>query len=224
MSTNATASGRVREVCTMFGLGVRAEDPRRVSRAQAGAAMLAGVVRPGMVGLVTGPSGSGKSSIVSALRGRLGALGARVVAAPRAVHPRLARVCVIDAIRRPVDEALRVLARAGLAEARVAITPIGMLSDGQRSRLRVAMAMDRAVRCGAWVLIDELATGLDRATACGLCLTLGRWARSARVPVVAASACDELIEPLAPDVVLDQPLAGEPTLIGPARFGARRSA
>lgn len=217
MIDETAASWRVREVCTMFGLGVRADGTQRTSRARAGAALLTGAIEPGMVGLVTGPSGSGKSTILAALRGRLGAMGARVVAAPRAVHPRLAPVRVIDAIRRPVDEALRVLARAGLAEARVAITPIGVLSEGQRSRLRVALAMDRAARSGAWMLIDELATGLDRATACGLCLTLGRWARSARVPVVAASACDELIEPLAPDVVVDQPLAGGPRLIGTRR-------
>ena len=206
-------SARVRRVCAMFGIEPHAQDQARLGRAALGAAMLDEAIGSGGLALVIGPSGSGKSSILTALRARLRETGRPVVVLPRAMRHDKLTLRVIDAIDRPMDDALRVLARAGLADAHLIIRPIGQLSDGQWFRLRIAMTMDKAQRRGAWVLIDELASGLDRATGFGLCATLGRWARGCGLPVVCASACDDLLEALAPDVVLDQPLACDPVLV-----------
>lgn len=116
---------------------------------------------PGQIALLSGPSGSGKSSALAALQRRLLARDPRsvVVAAtdpargPRSgsavrrgasAAPHLGRA-VVDLLDLPLDATLSCLARAGLADARLMVAPAHRLSEGERFRLALAIAVSRAV-------------------------------------------------------------------------------
>ena len=174
---------------------------------------------PGTVTLVTGPSGAGKSSLLRDAQ--------RVVDVP-AAHPitwidlasvALPDVPIIDCFDREnhrdePDRALRetllTLARVGLAEAWTYLRTPAELSDGQRWRLRLALAFDRARRVtdanpnACVVLIaDEFAALLDRVTACVVARSLRRMiAPNARVAALVATSHRDLSRALSPDVLV----------------------
>ena len=94
------------------------------------------------------------------------------------------------------------------------------LSEGQRHRLALA----HAVASRGPVLIDEFASTLDRLTAMGLCISLARWARSCGRSVVGATAHDDVVEWLRPDIHVTVPLAGPVQIIEQPPAGRRRRA
>lgn len=216
----------------IFGLwpdDARKENARRVRDAVHAAARLDSMLKPGHVALVTGPSGSGKSSLLVQLVRRLRARRRTIVAAENSqeddttnrrshVLRTMSEPRVVDLFDLPLDETLRVLAMAGLAEATIFTSRPRDLSHGQRHRLRLALAMAlvhketiAASRVRSVTLIvDELASTLDRTTACCVAATLRRWtSMTPGVRVVCATAHDDLAGSLRPDVLVHQALLGK---------------
>jgi ABC-type ATPase with predicted acetyltransferase domain len=141
-----------------------------------------------------------------------------------------AGVPVIEGLPAEFEEALRLAGTAGLADAFVLLRPPEELSDGQRWRLRLAHALARleAMRnadCGVRnerpnnengavrerhpppepmrvLVADEFASTLDRLCARAVAYRLRRLADREGVTVLAASAHDDLVEDLAPDVLV----------------------
>ena len=109
-------------------------------------------LRPGDLALFTGPSGSGKSSLLRAAGARLGALDAGVIPLPGAR--------LIELLPGPVAERLALFGACGLAEPALLLRTAAELSDGQRARLRLALAF--AHNPGGTFLFDEFAALLDR--------------------------------------------------------------
>ncbi|MBL0928149.1 MAG: hypothetical protein IBJ11_10945 [Phycisphaerales bacterium] len=148
----------------------------------------------GAVVLVTGPSGSGKSTLLRDIADAAERLGHEAVCAAE-----------IDLPDRPVLElmgagkggttwrvrgAMRALASAGLGEAGVFVRRPRELSDGQRARLRLAMAMRRCPPGGV-LIADEFASGLDALTARALACAVRRFAGHRGARVVLASSRDD---------------------------------
>jgi ABC-type ATPase with predicted acetyltransferase domain len=169
-------------------------------------------VRPGDVVFVTGPSGSGKSVLLRALVEALVAIVPAARLADLAAIEVPADRSVIDGLGLGLDEALRLASTAGLADAFLLLRRPEELSDGQRWRLRLAHALARLVgdcgdgarRGGPMLLLaaDELASTLDRPCARAVAYRLRRAADQWGITVVAASAHEDLLEDLAPDVLV----------------------
>lgn len=156
--------------------------------------------RGGAVALVTGPSGSGKSTLLASVGEILDARHGTYTIAGRA---RVDASRPVAALRggTALDAWLGVLSAAGLAEARLLATPAGVLSEGERARLRLALAMSRVSPRGV-LIIDEFCSTLDRATAAGVSASLRRWAGRVGVRVIVASGHEDLARLLGPDVIL----------------------
>jgi len=165
---------------------------------------------------------------------------------------------VIDLPAAPFEQALRLLSAAGLADAFALLRPAAELSDGQRYRLRLALALDRlldgdwadpatpghspavsrSLRLGASsggvsvragedlrdrrsrltagrgsrpaalfariLLADEFCSTLDRCCARAVAWRLRRLVDRHGLTLLAASAHDDLVQDLAPDVLVAQ--------------------
>jgi len=196
-------SDRMIQVAEMFGIGL--DESYEVTLYDD----LALDVRPGDVVFVTGPSGSGKSVLLE----RLGRAirderpdGRRVVnlAAVRVREDRP----VIDLMDGPLEETLRLLSAAGLADAFLLLRRPPELSDGQRYRLRLALALEtllagpNAGRTVRLLVADEFCSTLDRLCARAVAYRIRRLADTHGLTVLAASAHDDLVEDLAPDVLV----------------------
>jgi ABC-type ATPase with predicted acetyltransferase domain len=167
-------------------------------------------VRPGDLVLFTGPSGSGKSSLLRAAGGQLGAVDA--------MARELSNVPLVDALPGPVAGRLGLLAACGLSEARLLLRTPAELSDGQRYRFRLAVAfahasgsgsrglMDAGARSvsegdgGRGLIADEFAAYLDRTLARVLAFNLRKLVTRTGVGVLLATTHDDLTADLRPDL------------------------
>ena len=151
-------------------------------------------VRPGDLVLVTGPSGSGKSSLLREAGRQLGAVDAMGLELPE--------VPLVDALPGPVEERLGGLAACGLSEARVLLRTPGELSDGQRYRFRLALALGARndQRDPGWVMADEFAANLDRVLAKVLAFNLRKLVTRTGVGVLLATTHEDLTADLRPDL------------------------
>src|SRR5947208_15440172 len=146
-------------------------------------------VRPGDLVLFTGPSGSGRSSLLRAAGAQLCAADAHALALPD--------VPLIDALAGPVERRLDHLAACGLSEARLLLRTPAELSDGQRYRFRLALALERAP---GFVLADEFAAVLDRTLARVVASNVRKLCSRTGVGFLLATTHDDLLDDLNPDL------------------------
>jgi ABC-type ATPase with predicted acetyltransferase domain len=139
-------------------------------------------LRPGQILLITGPSGAGKSTLLRRLRGhwrsrrggacwidlaRIGLKRRRVIDLATEALPR--RAFKSEEFR--IAAALEMLCRVGLGEVWTYLRFPSELSEGQRWRLRVALAVGRVMwrrAVGGRLVVlgcDEFCAVLDRVTA-----------------------------------------------------------
>lgn len=205
-------SPRVCMACAMFGLKLDAL-PEPVPDAASTAELIDRHLLPGQIALVTGPSGSGKSTIVRHLAERLESRGLPVVVS----GPCVGDGRIPDLFDLPLVETLSILGAAGLAEAPILLRRPGELSDGQRARLGLALALGHVQgQCSVeptTIIFDEFVSTLDRVTAKSVATTLRRFVtRNLDIRVVCVTAHDDILETLGPWILIHQPL-GRPAAI-----------
>lgn len=193
------ASPRGHEVALGFGLRFdgAARSLHRLDRA----------VRPpspGRILLIGGASGSGKSSLLRQLARRARRAGEvinlrRVALADRPV------IDLFDAEAIPTS--LARLSHLGLAEVWTWLRRPDQLSEGQRWRLRLALALRRSETANRPVTLvcDEFAALLDRVSACIIAAAVRRAvdARPTTLCALLATSHDDLHRALDPDVRID---------------------
>lgn len=232
-------SRRALVASAMFGLAPPSSDrpPGLIALHTRAADEVHRLLRPGQIALLTGPSGSGKSSILRALevaaREQPLCSSRSVVLLSSLSHQTLISLTAFrDAPRRPIvdlfrvrlDAAMSLLARVGLAQASLFARCFPALSDGQKHRLLLALAFASAPP-GATLLIDEFCSVLDRLSARAVAESVSRWLRpekpapptSSQPPrLVVATAHEDLREHLEPDLHLHVPL--DPDRTAPIRI------
>lgn len=213
MNAKGEFSRRAKTVALWFGVDVESASMR--------SEMNAPDVRPagGQIILLTGPSGAGKSTLLRQIR-RSACESMRWVDLGKIVLPRAAVIDVMaDAMEgkrhsklnsteseeeEAILRALRALSRVGLGEVWTYLRTPAQLSDGQRWRLRLAMALARAGAAQRRLTVlaaDEFAAPLDRVTA----LVVARGLRKAisaqpSVCAIVATTRDDLAGALQPDL------------------------
>ncbi|MBN1846900.1 MAG: hypothetical protein JW810_14535 [Sedimentisphaerales bacterium] len=166
-------------------------------------------IEPGQVVFLTGASGSGKTLWLRELQNRLDG----------AVDPARITLCedrpVVECFAGAWQDVLYWLGAAGLGETSVLQQYPDQLSDGQRYRLRLALAL--AANPPA-VVMDEFCDRLDRVTAAVVAHQIRVHADRCRTIFVAASGHDDLLEDLQPDVVVVQHLGGTCQVLYPGQM------
>lgn len=168
----------------------------------------------GQTCLITGPSGAGKTTL---LRRIAHGTPARIIDidAPRLRTLARSGTAPIDLFSLPLDTTLRLLAAAGLAEAPLLVRAAAHLSEGQRFRLRLALAMAAALRLAArganvTLIADEFCAALDGPTSASVCLALSRWVRATGVRLIVAAPGDDLRPFLRPHLIAATSLSQAP--------------
>ena len=143
---------------------------------------------------ITGPSGSGKSVLLHALKDALGPLAADM-ADVEVRHG----VPIIDTIGKDVEEAIRLLTAVGLSDAITWLRTYDELSDGQKYRYRLAKLLEGGSR--VWVC-DEFCSTLDRDTAKVVAFNIQRLARKLKRGLIVATAHSDLFNDLRPSIYI----------------------
>jgi ABC-type ATPase with predicted acetyltransferase domain len=168
---------------------------------------------PGKITLITGPSGGGKSRLLKSLKNQSKSCS-WIDPAAMQLPDRCVIDCMCDAIspddtQPRIEEALELLSRVGLAEAWTYLQKPSTLSDGQRWRLILALAVAGLRRDGspatAIIAMDEFAALLDRVTAVVVSRALRRLvdrSRTPRLSAVVVTSHDDLVNALDPDTLV----------------------
>jgi len=190
-----TITDKVAQVCRMFGLTVDRLTERRINhncRLE---------INDGNVVYITGPSGAGKSILLKELEKSI----------PASDRVNLARIklpgdkALIDCIDGDLLTSLRTLSTAGLNDCFCLLNEAGNLSDGQKYRFRLAMALAAEKK---FVFADEFCSELDRITAAVIAYNIHKFAKRTGTIFILASSQDDILLDLAPDVLVLKELAG----------------
>lgn len=145
-------------------------------------------VRPDDLVLFTGPSGSGKSSLMREVARQLNAVDVMALSLPE--------LPIVEVMPGEVAERLNQLAACGLSEARLLMRLPSQLSDGERYRFRIALGLTHQRP----LMLDEFGAVLDRTLAKVLAFNLRKLVSRTGVGAVCATTHDDLIDDLNPDL------------------------
>ncbi len=156
-------------------------------------------IEPSQIVCFTGESGSGKSSLMrAAIRKLSDVLDIDQID--------LGSKPLIDALELPVKQGMQILSACGLSEAQLMLRTPAELSDGQRYRFRLALAISKKP---TWIIADEFTATLDRTLAKVVAFNLRKLSDRTSIGFLIATTHEDIVEDLAPDLHIQCTL-GEP--------------
>ena len=193
-------SDKVASVMRMFGLSIERLCESNVTHS----CQLK--INDGDIVYITGPSGCGKSVL---LRELAGCIRASERINLDAIELPVGKT-VVDCIKADFLQSLRLLSTVGLNDCLCVLNQPRNLSDGQKYRFRLAMALSAGKK---FIFADEFCSALDRITASVISYNIHRFAKRAGVTFVLASSHDDTLVDLAPDVLVVKELSGQTNVI-----------
>ena len=194
-------------VTTLFGLSRPRRRPASSATARSLLARL--LSHTSCIALVQGPSGCGKSSLLRAVRALARARDLPLLRATPT--PLTSTRSVIDLVATESDphlhRAAALLCACGLAEPALWVRTPRMLSDSERARLDLAIAIHNATQLAQrgpkLILVDEFLSTLDRPTARLTCRAVRRLAHTLHdIRLLLATAHDDLARDLQPTLIV----------------------
>jgi len=163
-------------------------------------------INPGDIVYISGPSGSGKTVLLRELEKSIPA-GQRV----NLDDIELVRgKSVIDCFDGDVVSSFKLLSTAGFSDVFCILNEPAKLSDGQKWRFKLAMALALGRR---FVFADEFCCGLDRVTAAVISYNVHKFARRNKVTFILASSHEDTLLDLQPDTLIIKELSGPARVI-----------
>jgi ABC-type ATPase with predicted acetyltransferase domain len=193
-------------VAQMFGLGVDKEHEVVLYKD------LEVTIGTGRVVFLTGESGAGKTSLLSDIKELAkGEASGFTVIEPLTVDriPDRPLINLFD----DLQEALELFTFSGLSEAFVMLRKPRELSDGQRYRLTLALAMAQARRVqNPIIFMDEFLANLDRVTARAVAYSVRKVASKTGICFVLATTHDDILRDLNPNQVITMENGQQPRI------------
>lgn len=190
-----TITDKVALVCRMFGLTIDRLTERKVSYS----CQLQ--INTGDIVYISGPSGAGKSVLLRELEKSV----------PSADRVNLDRIklpndkTLIDCIDGDLLDSLKMLSTAGLNDCFCILNQPRNLSDGQKYRFRLAMALAANKK---FIFADEFCSELDRITAAVISYNIYKFAKRTGTIFILASSHNDILLDLSPDVLIATELSG----------------
>ena len=163
-------------------------------------------INDGNVVYITGPSGAGKSILLGELEKSIPASDKVNINEVKLPDDK----SVIDCIDGDFLQALKLLSITGLNDVFCVLNQPANLSDGQKYRFRLAMALASEKK---FIFADEFCSELDRITAAVISYNIRRYAKRTGVIFILASSHEDILLDLAPDVLVAKELSGPTQVI-----------
>ena len=151
-------------------------------------------IRRGDVVYITGDSGSGKSTLLREIMVQTTPELAKSIGGGE--EPETG-VPLVETVGTSSETAIELLNFVGLGDAFLYLRKYEQLSDGQKYRYRLALALDKGHDMLAF---DEFCSVLDRTTAKVVAFLIQKICRKRGITLVVSTAHDDLLEDLVPDV------------------------
>jgi len=151
---------------------------------------------PPQITHIVGESGSGKSQLCLILQENWNF-------SPLLIPPKCQSLCeIIGERKEDIDRCIYYLNYVGLSDARLYYTPTWCLSDSQKFRLSIAYSLLLKTAVNGFI-IDEFLSTLDRDTAKSIAFLIQKLVRQKNIKVVLATAHNDLIEYIKPDLLIE---------------------
>ena len=160
-------------------------------------------VKDGDIVYITGPSGAGKSVLLREMQ-TMAAEDEKIVIEQIALPSDRPAIDCIGG--KGTIDGLSLLSYAGLSDVFCMLNSPANMSEGQKYRFRLACALASGKK---FVFADEFCSNLDRITAGVIAYNVRRFAKHNNVTFFLASAHEDILADLQPDVLIVKNFTGE---------------